>query len=229
MPTSIFQRAGLSSCPSTGFLLLNRQGATGKTQKGSKLTRPELAFEEFGIVVGISRGTTTQDFQCRRAGIIHAMRCPRRHADRITRIDGEYLIAQHHPALTCGDVIKLLGAMMLVQMRSLPYRYHRLRQTLVRIPVHTRVHQLADVGTVFGDEGLNAGVTGLVQRKPLIINVGWVERSETRRTIRCCCIQLDPAYTKDIFRDSHKLPVHNRSNITQKLRQRSSIKPYSPG
>jgi hypothetical protein len=112
--------------------------------------------------VGVRRGTAAQNLQFRRAGIIHPVRRPGQNADRVARIDGEYFIAPHHPSFAGSDVINLLAAMMLVQTRPLPHRHDGFRQALVRIAVHARMHQLADDGTVFGGEGLDAGVAALV-------------------------------------------------------------------
>jgi hypothetical protein len=112
--------------------------------------------------VRIRRGTAAQNLQFGRAGIIHPVRRPGENTDRVARIDGKYLIAPHHPAFAGGDVINLLAAMMLVQMRPLPHRHDRFRQALVRIAVHRWVHQLADDRAVFGGEGFDTGVAALV-------------------------------------------------------------------
>ena len=116
----------------------------------------------------VRRGTTAQNLQFGRAGIIHPVRRPGQNADRIARIDGKYFIAAHHPAFAGGDVINLLAAMMLVQMRPLPHWYDGFRQALVGVAVHHWVHQLADDGAVFGGEGFDTGVAAFVHRAILI-------------------------------------------------------------
>src|SRR3989338_1201172 len=154
-------RLKLSSCLARGFSPGDLAPGQESGRRIAAMRRNGL-LQKLSVFVGIRRRAAAQDFQFRRTGVVHPVRRPRRNADRIARIDGKYLIAPHHASLAVGDVINLFAAKMFMQLRALPHRHDGLRETLVCIAMHVRVHQLADDRTIFGGEGFDAGVTALL-------------------------------------------------------------------
>ena len=121
--------------------------------------------QQFGVLMGVRRGTTTQNPELFASRIFDPVRRARWNAQSVAGADRKGFIPQGHPSLARDDMVKLFTPMVPMQLCRCADRHNRFRQTLVGIAMCTRVHQLADRGPVLGDIRLDLGVAGFLHLK----------------------------------------------------------------
>ena len=129
-----------------------------------ELIRASLS-QQFGVLMGVRRGTATQDPEFFVARIFDPVRRARWDAQGVAGADHKGFIPHGHSSLTGNDVVKLFTPMMPMQLRRCADRHNCLRQTLVGIAMCIRMHQLTDGGPVLGDIRLDLGVAGFLHLK----------------------------------------------------------------
>ena len=111
----------------------------------------------------VSRRAGAEDFQRQITGAGDAMRRAGRDANGIAGYHVELIGAKCHAARALRDVINLFRAVVFVQLGLRAGHDGGFGQALraaAECGVLCRMHQLADLRTVLGDEGSDAGVCG---------------------------------------------------------------------
>lgn len=118
--------------------------------------------------------TAAKNKQRHVTGIGDLMWGPRGNSDGITSGDGKDLCPQRHHAFTGLDMIDLLALEVFMQGSRLSDIYRCLGQALIMVTVPFRMHQLSDLGTIFG----------LINRYMTVFCFQWViHRSGNRRLL----------------------------------------------